>query len=95
MTEASACQKLIGVCDESGPVVHEFDLYAMMSSAEEENLVIDTWSHKYAIGYDSDGVQEGTEKKKKKKHKKKHKKKKSKGRDLEKSFMLPPQAVTE
>jgi hypothetical protein len=57
-------------------VVHEFDLYAMMSSADEENLVIDTWSHKFAIGYDSDGYKEGTDKKKKKKHKKKHKKKK-------------------
>ncbi|MFN9897666.1 MAG: hypothetical protein ACK55Z_02465 [bacterium] len=57
-------------------MVHEFDLYAMMSSADEENLVIDTWSHKFAIGYDSDGYKEGTDKKKKKKHKKKHKKKK-------------------
>ena len=61
------------------PVVHEYDLYAAMSSDSEENLVINTWSRKFAIGYDSDGFQEGTEKKKKKKKKKKHKKdKKSK-----------------
>lgn len=28
---------------ENMPVLHEFDLYAVMSSGEEEKLVIDTW----------------------------------------------------
>ena len=55
------------------PVVHEFDLYAAMASDQEENLIIDTWSRNFAIGYDSEGFPEGAEKKKKKK-KKKHKK---------------------
>jgi hypothetical protein len=55
--------------------MHEFDLYALMSSGDEENLKINTWSRKFAIGYDSDGWPEGVEKKSKKKKKKKDKKK--------------------
>ena len=55
-----------------------------MSSEEEEKLMIDTWSRKYAMGYDSDGFPEGEKKKKKKKKHKKHKKDKKEKKSKDK-----------
>jgi len=63
--------------------------------------VINTWSHKFAIGYDSDGYPEGLDKKQRKKHKKKEKKRMKAAKEAAKDaserqvITAPRQAVTQ